>query len=293
LPQCQPTGSIQSLRSHLPHKLTRLDSISEGIETQSTTSSINVNQTDSNSSDVDDAEHGPADTASSQTSALVLAAITQQLREHSNDAVIARREVEEMSEKVDKDMAKHKADARETRQEMVETLACARSKADCLQRKLDSRDVIIAQYAYEAKDHKSKMQSKDKAQFDAEMKLEEQMIAWKEHQNLQEEDLQKQVWTAVEASKLACGRAEDFRQEIESLKARHAHELEIVRISNAAADGQTGSSASIVLDLQEQVRHLTEERNELQNTLEWREIQWRTKVEDLETKLVMQGSTGV
>jgi len=129
---------------------------------------------------------------------------------------------------------------------------------------------------------------------EAERKLEDQLVAWEEQQNLQEH-LHEQLLAAQQASRLACGRVEDFRQEIESLKARHARkvdklerELNIVRATQAPAGGQGCSSASILLDLVSQVRHLTEQRGEMQNMLEWREIQWRTKVEYLERQLAIQ-----
>jgi len=275
----------------------RLDSISEGIETQSTTSSVHAHEAGSNSSTVGDVDGGPEETPSSETSGLVLAAVAQQLREHSHVALMARQEAREAAENMDLDMAQQKSDARETHQEMVEALAMARSKADRLQGKLESTNSVIERYASEAKDHQSKMQSNNSARLEAEMKLEELMEAGNEHQTPQQEDQHEQLLAAVQSSKLACGRAEDFRQEIESLKARHAlevetleRELSIVRISQANAGDQSCSSASMLLDLQEQVSHLTEERNELQNTLECQEIQWRTKVEDLEMQLAVQRS---
>jgi len=208
-----------------------------------------------------------------------------------------RNQARNATEKMDQDMAKQKTDAREEHLEMVDALATSRSKADRLQGKLDSSKVIIEQYALEAKDHQSKMPSSGDARTEAETKLEELMEAWKEHPNPQQEDQQKQLLSAVESSKLACRRADDFHQEIKSLKARHAHvvealerELNTVCAAQANAGDQSGSPASMLLDLQEQVRHLTEERNVLQNTLEWQEVQWRTKVEDLETKLAVQSS---
>jgi len=177
---------------------------------------------------------------------------------------------------------------------MVAALAIAHCQAERLQWTLESKDAIIEQYSFEAKDHQSKMQSKDNARMEAERKLEEQLVAWEEQRNLQEH-LNEQLLAAMQASRLACGRVEDFRQEIESLKARHArkvdrleYELSILRATQAPAGHQGRSSASILLDLVQQVRHLTEERGELQNMLEWREIQWCTKVEDLETQLATQ-----
>jgi len=162
------------------------------------------------------------------------------------------------------------------------------------EQRLESKDAIIEQYSFEAKDNQSKMQSKDNARMQAERKLEDQLVALEEQQNLQEH-LHEQLLAAQQASRLACGRVEDFRQEIESLKNRHARkvsklerELIIFRATQARAGGQVGSSASILLDLVHQVRHLTEQRGELQNMLEWREVQLRTQVEDLERQLAAQ-----
>jgi len=224
----------------------------------------------------------------------VLAAVAQQLQEHSQEASSEREEAQDIAEKMDQDMSKQTTVAWERHEEMVAALATAHCQAERLQCTLESKDAIIEQYSSEAKDHQSKMQSKDNARIQAEGKLEQQLVAWEEQQSRQEH-LNEQLLAAMQASRLACVRVEDFRQEIESLKARHARkvdqlelELSIVHATQAPAGHQGCSSASILLDLVQQVRHLTEERGELQNMLEWREIQWRTKVEDLEMQLAMQ-----
>jgi len=233
--------------------------------------------------------------ASSNTSSLLLTAVAQQLQEHSQEASRAQEEPQEITDKIDHNMAKRTTAARERHEEVVAALAIAHCQAERLQWTLESKDAIIEQYSFEVKDHQSKMQSKENARRDVERKLEEQLVAWEQQQNLHEH-LNEQLWAAMQASTRACGRVEDFRQENESLKARHAHkvdklerELSIVRATQRPAGHQGGSSASILLDLVQQVRQLTEERGELQNMLECREIQWCTKVENLELQLGMQG----
>jgi hypothetical protein len=293
LPQNRTSGSTRSLKNVLPPNLVsmKLDSISEeAIETQSTTSSVNANEARSNNGAIED-DGDPEETPSAENaSGLVLAAVAQQLREHSNEVAQARKEARDQAENMDHDMAKQKTDAREKHQEMVEALAMSRSKAERLQGKLDVSKAVIEQYVSEAKDNKNKIKTNDNARLEAEIKLDE----LKEQLFPQQEEQHEQLLAAVQSSKLACGRAEDFRQEIESLKARHAREIETLErdlsIVRAVGD-QSGASSSMLLDLQEQVRHLTEERNELQNTLECVEIHWRSKVEDLEMRLAMQSSS--
>merc|ERR1712008_388492 len=43
-----------------------------------------------------------------------------------------------------------------------------------------------------------------------------------------------------------------------------------------------------VVQLRQQVDELTEERNVLINTLEWKEVQWRSSIEDLEQQMASQ-----
>jgi len=107
--------------------------------------------------------------------------------------------------------------------------------------------------------------------------------------NAELDALKHELFLAVEAKRIASNRLEDMRQELEATQRRcdqTTAELKLLRTKYDSMEGQlskgSGAAEAEVKDLKGKLRQAEEERNVLQHTLEWKEVQWQSKMEHLE-----------
>merc|ERR1712113_381072 len=119
----------------------------------------------------------------------------------------------------------------------------------------------------------------------------------KEQNAFDMEAVQEQLWWSLEAKRQAEARLEDMREAMFIMGNRHEQTIADLRQQlQTSRDNQfrTGGNAAMAMPeverLRQQVQDLTEERNMLQNTLEWKEVHWRTTIEELEDQLKTQAA---
>jgi len=104
--------------------------------------------------------------------------------------------------------------------------------------------------------------------------------------NTDVEALKHELFLAVEAKRIASNRLEDMRQELEATQRRceqTASELRLLRQKTESMEGQLNNrDSSEIKELTSRVQNAEEQRNVLQHTLEWKEVQWKSKMEHLE-----------
>merc|ERR1712008_519689 len=116
--------------------------------------------------------------------------------------------------------------------------------------------------------------------------------------------LTQQLFMATAAKRLAETRAEDYKDAMAAMKLKHDQVVsdlrKQIRTLKDNAGGVQEKTNGIgeepekegpmkeVVQLRQQVDELTEERNVLINTLEWKEVQWRSSIEDLEQQMASQ-----
>lgn len=109
------------------------------------------------------------------------------------------------------------------------------------------------------------------------------------------ENLWQQLCGALEAKRIAEGRVEEFKRAMMSMERQHndvvAELKQQLLVANgsgrghhSSSGGDSGHSAATeeIEDLKQQLRSSTEERNVITNSLEWKEVQWKSKVENME-----------
>lgn len=120
------------------------------------------------------------------------------------------------------------------------------------------------------------------------------------------QELEQQLETAWAKIRIAEAKIDDFRGAITTMEQRYEHSLEEQRqeirvlkaacqegVSAAAPTNQEGEEPpvkQVINSLWERIKSVTEERNMLQNTLEWKEVQWRNTIEDLEVQMANQAA---
>jgi len=109
---------------------------------------------------------------------------------------------------------------------------------------------------------------------------------------------------ATAAKRLAETRAEDYKDAMTAMKLRHGQVVSDLRqqirtlkdnageveeeIDGIGEEPEREGPMNEVVQLRHQVVDLTEERNVLINTLEWKEVQWRSSIEDVEQQMASQ-----
>mmetsp|Transcript_14090 Transcript_14090/g.30591 ORF Transcript_14090/g.30591 Transcript_14090/m.30591 type:complete len:819 (-) Transcript_14090:50-2506(-) len=102
------------------------------------------------------------------------------------------------------------------------------------------------------------------------------------------EATKRELFLAREAKRIAGNRLEDMRQELEATRRRcdqHASELKTLKEQYASMEGKLsdpGITVQEVDQLRESISKATEEKNLMQHTLEWKEVQYKSKLEHLE-----------
>uniref|UniRef100_A0A6T1M5W8 Uncharacterized protein n=1 Tax=Alexandrium monilatum TaxID=311494 RepID=A0A6T1M5W8_9DINO len=113
-----------------------------------------------------------------------------------------------------------------------------------------------------------------------------------EHDHVRE-DLWQQLCGALEAKRIAEGRVEEFKRAMASMERQHSDTVAEMRQQLLVASGSSrggpggadagaAAAAEELEDLRQQLRGSVEERNVLANSLEWKEVQWKSKVENME-----------
>jgi len=228
----------------------------------------------------------------------------------SSSSKIARLEAEQIenSDQAAHELAEERAFFRRRHEEMLGKLASSLSKGQRLQKSVDRNDEAII----DAESLRRLVNEKNLALEDAELKLMHEQERANLEENLKKEllcelegkgagavqdcieALESQLAGAIEASRIACARSEDMKQELQNSAQRHEEdlaakdrEIEVLRAIAAAEEGQPGRAEAKLLEMQTQVQQLEEEKNELLNTLEWKEVEWRNTVEDLQMQLAV------
>jgi len=108
--------------------------------------------------------------------------------------------------------------------------------------------------------------------------------------------LRDQLDLAWEAKRIAEMRCEDYRVSRDAQDERHEKELERLRheirilkrshVSNT--DGEEADLTAEVLALRKDVKRLEEEKNILENMMEWKEVKYQSTIEELEQQLAAQ-----
>lgn len=96
------------------------------------------------------------------------------------------------------------------------------------------------------------------------------------------EAMREELFLAVEAKRIASNRLEDMRQELEATQRRCERDSYASMEGQRSTAAQSGLSAAEAQKNEEKMRNAVEERNVLQHTLEWKEVQWKSKMEHLE-----------
>lgn len=115
-----------------------------------------------------------------------------------------------------------------------------------------------------------------------------EQVAGKEAQQLLDaEAIKQELFRALEARRIASNRLEDMRLELEATQRRceqSTAELRQIRDqqSHGSIGDSTGVSSAELEELRERLRNTVEERNVLAHTLEWKEVQWKSKIEHME-----------
>jgi len=113
--------------------------------------------------------------------------------------------------------------------------------------------------------------------------------------------LRQELFMATAAKRLAETRAEDYKDAMTAMKLKHEQVVSDLRrqirtlkhdageveeeVDGIEEEPEKGGAMTEVVQLRQQLVELTEERNVLINTLEWKEVQWRSSIEDLEQQM--------
>jgi len=284
-----------------------------------------------NLQDFSDVLNSEETTWNSCSEAALLAQLTKGVSEDAIVEVLAdemlqeKKKMEEALQKAEANAEQALAEIKQQwseQEELVKRLAMSDSKTERLKQTVEAKEVIIDNVLQSAEALRSAIVHKDgvlrvvQEKLDAEQqKLEHkeiinhklQMQLLEKHveedvlvttQDAQQlEDVEQQLATALEARRVACARSEDYKIAIQTMGARHAAEVgdlcnQVNLWKAAAAHAKNDEEKSkLLIELQEKVQHLWEERNMLQNTLEWKEVHWRSMMDALEMQLASQSQS--
>jgi len=134
--------------------------------------------------------------------------------------------------------------------------------------------------------------------------LKHMLFQQQDQDQLDIENLRQQLFMATAGKRVAETRAQDCKDAMTAMKLKHEQTVtdlrrQIRRLKEDAGEVEQETDGiqeepekvgpmNEVAQLRQEVVELTEERNVLINTLEWKEVQWRSSMEDLEQQMASQ-----